>query len=230
MTTPDERAQWISECQGLVQSLAWQMTLRLPVQTDVEDLASYGQIGLTQAANSFDPDRGVKFSTFAYYRIRGAIHDGLTEMLWYRHKPVRGVECDRLANETLADELDSGGESAESTDETVWFRDLTGRLATVFLIGGTMGDGESAIDPEDESSPNPVSVVSRREIGDRLNELIDALPEAGRTLIRAAYFENASLQDAANRLSISRSWASRLHAQTLKQLESALRQTGVDDA
>jgi RNA polymerase sigma factor FliA len=228
MTTPEERAQWIKECQGLVHSLAWQMTLRLPGEIDVEDLASYGQIGLTQAANSFDPDRGVKFSTFAYYRIRGAIHDGLTEMLWYARKPVRGLECDRLANETLSNDQDS--RDALAADETTWFRELAGGLATVFLIGGSVGANESSLEPEDEASQNPISRVSRQEIGNRLNELIDALPEAGRTLIRAAYFENQSLQEAANQLSISRSWASRLHAKTLKQLETALRQSGVDEA
>jgi len=230
MSTPEEKAQWIEGCQNLVHSLAWRMSERLPVRVDVEDLAGYGQIGLAQAANTFDPDRGVKFSTFAYYRIRGAIHDGLTRMLWYRNRSVRELECDRLVNEAMADDLEAEMSGDSGVDETQWFRELAGRVATVFLVGGTTGSGGTQSEPEDLSSSNPISVVSRREIGQRLNELIETLPEDGRTLIQMAYFENTSLQEAADQLGVSRSWASRLHARTLRQLETALRTSGVDSA
>lgn len=227
MTTPDERARWIADCQGLVHSLAWQVARRLPVgiNVDIEDLTGYGQVGLAQAATAFDPDRCVRFSTFAYYRIRGAIHDGLSNMVWYKQVSARGLKCDRMANETLSEAL---AFSSSEADEIGWFRELTGRLATVFLLGGTSGEENDQLEPIDDPASNPISAASRREIGSRLNELIDSLPEDGRTLIRAAYFENTSLKEAASRLGVSRSWASRLHGRTLKELEIGLRQSGVD--
>ena len=77
-----EQQQWIEQCQGLVRSLALQIHRKLPANIDLEDLIAYGQLGLVEAARSFDAGRGCQFSTFAYYRIRGAIYDGAAKMSW----------------------------------------------------------------------------------------------------------------------------------------------------
>ena len=65
-----DRQRLIEECQGLVRSLALQIKTKAPASIELDDLISYGQIGLAEAARDFDPDRGFRFSTFAYYRMR----------------------------------------------------------------------------------------------------------------------------------------------------------------
>ena len=72
-------------------------------------------------------------------------------------------------------------------------------------------------------------VVSEREICSKLHELIDSLPQEAGQLIRAAYFEGLTLQEAGQRLGIGKSWASRLHAKTLQRLGRSLRLMGVAD-
>ena len=81
---------------------------------------------------------------------------------------------------------------------------------------------------EDRAAP-AATIVAEREVGQRLHELVDALPNQTAQLIRTIYFEGATLQEAATRLGISKSWASRLHARTLQQLAASLRKLGAAD-
>ena len=69
--------------QGLVRTIAWRIHCRVPYSVELDDLVAYGQIGLLEALQRFDKDRGMKFATFAWHRIRGAILDGLTKMNWF---------------------------------------------------------------------------------------------------------------------------------------------------
>jgi RNA polymerase sigma factor for flagellar operon FliA len=57
---------------GLVRALAWKIHQKLPRQVDLEDLVGYGTIGLVEAATTFDPSRGLRFTT-AFHRIRGVL-------------------------------------------------------------------------------------------------------------------------------------------------------------
>src|SRR5206468_4279555 len=68
---------------GLVRALAWKIHQKLPRHVELDDLYGYGCVGLAEAARSFDDHRGIEFTTFAYYRIRGAILDGLSKMSWF---------------------------------------------------------------------------------------------------------------------------------------------------
>lgn len=89
------REQLIADYQGLVRSLAWQIHCKLPPQVDLEDLVGYGQIGLIEAAQAFDPSRENQFSTYSYYRIRGAILDGLSKMSWFNRASFNGGEYEQ---------------------------------------------------------------------------------------------------------------------------------------
>ncbi len=73
---PIQTARLIEENQGLVYHLAGKIHRSLPVRYEFDDLVGYGMLGLTEAAQAFSPGHGVKFSTFAFFRIRGAIFDG----------------------------------------------------------------------------------------------------------------------------------------------------------
>src|SRR5262245_45447216 len=80
----DHRSNLIVEYMGLVRALAWRIHQKVPRQVDIEDLVGYGTIGLAEAASTYDQTRGVRFITYAFHRIRGAILDGLSKMSWFR--------------------------------------------------------------------------------------------------------------------------------------------------
>jgi RNA polymerase sigma factor for flagellar operon FliA len=71
-------------------------------------------------------------------------------------------------------------------------------------------------------------MVAGREISEKLRQIVDLLPTAEQQLIRTIYFEGATLQEAADQLGISKSWASRMHAKTLDQLARTLRRMGAE--
>lgn len=72
-----ERDDLITENLNLVYSVAREMKNHLPKVVELEELIADGMVGLTLAAERFDPDRGNRFSTYAAWRIRGMILDGL---------------------------------------------------------------------------------------------------------------------------------------------------------
>lgn len=225
---PDSQ-QLIEECQGLVHSLAGAIHRKVPPNIDLEDLVAYGQLGLVEAARDFDPARGGRFSTYAYYRIRGAIYDGLSKMSWFGRSQYSRLRYEQLGNEVL--KLEGEGETESPGDlagEVRWFRDVTRALALVYLTTQAGPEGKSALASlEDHSEPAAPAVAISREIAQKVRELVDALPPEAATLIRATYFEGSTLQEAGNRLGVSKSWASRLHARALQKLARSLRLEGI---
>ena len=230
MTTVDKtREQMIEDCQGLVRSLAWRIHRNLPEYIDIDDLVSYGQVGLAEAARDFDSTRGTQFSTFAYYRIRGSIYDGLANMTCFGRARHSRLRFEPMANELLQLEQEAQGEPRVE-DEIRWLKNLSSSLAVVYLATcGSDGEEDEQSTPEDHNTPLPSAMAIQQETALKLHQLIDALPKEAGELIRSAYFEGLTLQEAGKRLGVSKAWASRLHAKTLQRLARALRSSGVAD-
>lgn len=223
--------QLIEDSQGLVRSLAAQIHRKTAQKADLEDLIAYGQVGLAEAARDFDPERGNEFSTYAYYRIRGAIYDGLSKMNWFGRTHYQQVRYEQKANEVLksSNEAATPPRTGDEEVDARWFRDLSCNLMVVYLATGSqLNDGRlEAFPVEDQSTPLPPAVVIGRETCQKLNELINTLPANEAKLIRSTYFEGLTLQEAGEKLGISKSWASRLHDRILKKLARSLKLSGM---
>jgi RNA polymerase sigma factor for flagellar operon FliA len=219
----------IAQCQGLVRSIAWKIHRGLPSSVEIDDLVGYGQIGLAEAARDFDPTRTGAFTTYAYYRIRGAIYDGLSKMSWFSRAQYARLRYAQRANEVLASENENAPAADRPVDEDVgWFRNVVGSLAVAYLASSARDEERGEISLVD-SGPLPPSVLIGEEAKRIVNELISALPEQESQLVRAAYFEGLTLQEAGQRLGISKAWASRLHARCLERLGRSLRRLELAD-
>jgi len=223
--SPPTAQHLIEGCQGLVRSLAMRIQKRLSPRVELDDLIADGQVGLLEAARDFDSTRGAKFSTYAYYRIRGAIYDGLSRMSWTEKSRRREIHSAQLANDVLRLENEYAVEGAASTLELdwTWLRNLSGALATIYLATSGEEEDAAAFDPSDDPERGPERTAITREIRERLRQLVDSLPAEAGALIRAVYFEDQTLEEAGRRIGVSKSWASRLHARALGQLARALR-------
>jgi RNA polymerase sigma factor for flagellar operon FliA len=230
-TPTAERQRLMASCQGLVRSIAWKVHQRLPAHVDLEDLVSYGQVGLAEAARDFDADRGGQFTTFAWYRVRGAILDGLSRMRWFNRGDFEGGRYERMANEALAD-ADAGVDPTRGDPgrivarEGAWLKGASSALAVACL--GTWAGGGADGEIVDDEGERPDEILIRREVAARLRQLVDALPSDMATLVRATYFQGRTLTDAAAEVGISKAWASRLHARALGRLAESLQQAGLD--
>ncbi|WP_158222660.1 sigma-70 family RNA polymerase sigma factor [Rhodopirellula sp. MGV] len=236
MSSSEEERQSVSEliaeAQGLVRSLAMRVHRSLPIPMDLDDLIAYGQLGLAEAAQKYDPAEGVRFTTFAYYRVRGAIYDGVSKMNWTSRARLRRARFREMADDVLqsdasatADgESDSPGES-----DAEWLGRMTERLAIVYLASGDENSDTSGVLSEaPDRHEIPSKVVANREMQTTLRRLVEQLPADARRLITSIYFEGFSLTEAAERVGISKSWASRIHAKGLDQLAQSLRRSGND--
>ena len=226
-----ERQQLITSCQGLVRSIAWKIHQRLPAHVDLEDLVSYGQVGLAEAARDFDGGRGGQFSTYAWYRVRGAILDGLSRMRWFNRGDFEAGRYQRMAHEALADADASAGPVGDAATEIdrqgAWLKGVSSALAVACL--GSWSEGGAEAEVADAGLESPDTIVMRREMAVRLRELVAALPADMSALVRITYFEGRTLTEAAAEVGISKAWASRLHSRALGQLALALQAAGLHD-
>lgn len=200
--------------QALVVSLAKEIHKRLPRSITFDDVLSYGQVGLAQAARTFQPQGEAKFSSYAYYRIRGAIYDGISRMNWSSRTEYRKYKAAQMANEAIE-------ASAAQPSDARWLSDSVANLATVYVFSAA--DSEDPIESQlagDGVSPD--KAAENNELREKLRTAIGNLPNEEKQLVNLTYFEGFSLSEAASRLGKSRSWGSRTHARILKTLSTEL--------
>ena len=111
---PVAREELILKYAPLIKYIANRIAARLPVHIDIQDMINSGVLGLMDAIEKFDPDKGVKFETYAEYRVKGAILDSLRAMDWVP-RSVRKVAT--MLENTYADLEKRLGRPA--TDEEV---------------------------------------------------------------------------------------------------------------
>ena len=73
---------FVREHEGFVRSIALRVRAEMDLTCELDDLVSAGFHGLLEAKSRFDATRGVQFSTFAYYRVRGACIDSVRKMAY----------------------------------------------------------------------------------------------------------------------------------------------------
>ncbi len=225
----------MTSCQGLVKTIAWKIHCKLPPNVDLDDLIGYGQVGLAEAARGFDETRGGQFTTYAYYRIRGAILDGLERMKWFNKIDFHSGKYEQMADSVLEPESQAAQANAEHAGESFdaqvnWFSETSSMLAIAYLMSDRGGrDDERNQEIEDAAAVCPGAVIAKRELIERLHTLIDGLPQNMAKLIRASYFGGLTLTEAGKSIGVSKSRASRLHAEALEQLARSLRRAQLVD-
>ncbi|MDQ3805265.1 MAG: sigma-70 family RNA polymerase sigma factor [Acidobacteriota bacterium] len=223
-----ERDALIEQHRSYARALAIKAMQSLPLAVELNDLIGYAEIGLVEAAERYDPRRGVAFPTFAHYRIKGAIHDGLREMGYYSRSATVRVRWVSHANDYLqaaADDEQAAPASASPSvdDEITAAQSLIDALIPVYLISL----GSDAV-PE-VADPHALSMeeIEERELIGIVLGVLRELSEDERQLIDALYFKHASMTELAARMGITKSWISRLHARAIAHLRDLLREKGI---
>ena len=209
----------IEQHQALVVSIASRIHKRVPPFITYDDVLSCGQVGLAQAAQTYQPQPGAKFSTYAYYRITGAIYDGLSRMNWSTRAEYRRYKAMQMANAVI--ETNSEQIEDKQPDNAKWFANTVENLSMVYLFSAS--DPENPIENQLETDDQgPEERAENRELSGKLHEALATLPEDEQQLIQLSYFQGMSLAEAAKQLNKSRSWGSRTHAKIIKSLGNRL--------
>ncbi|MBL8917707.1 MAG: sigma-70 family RNA polymerase sigma factor [Myxococcaceae bacterium] len=214
MPLAESKAQILEKYGAYVRSLAAQVRKQFNSQFEMEELVAWGQVGLLEAAERFDARVGANFLTFAHYRIKGAIYDGLRKMGVLKG----GGAASERANAYLGNLADREGGGGGLEDEVERISSAVTGLAMVF---GTSLDGAEGMGISDDSLP-PDERIQMEQMRRRVRSAIEKLPEKERKLLQGYYFQNKTLEEAGAEIGQSKSWASRLHARAVERLKQLL--------
>jgi len=229
--TPELRQAIIEAYAPLARYVVDRLNLKPGPALEYDDLLGQAVVGLIDAAERFDPSRGIKFETYAYHRIRGAVMDMLRELDWLP-RSVRQRESELTAayqeleerlgraptDEELArklavtvDELDALAhevalQAMQSLDETVTLQDWE---------AGTIGEMVA-----DVSTASPEEALERRAERDLVARGIEALPQAERTVISLYYYEGLTLKEIGKVLGVTESRACQIHGKAVVRLRA----------
>jgi RNA polymerase sigma factor for flagellar operon FliA len=219
----------------LVKFIAGRMASGLPSHVDEGDLISYGLLGLIGAIERFDPEREIKFETFAVARIKGAIIDELRSLDWVprsvrsrardvekAHAKLEGRLQRAPTEEEMAKELgvsveDFQGMLLEIANSSVLALDDLWTFADPEGGGGQISVLDTIRDP---NAVDPESEAQTMDLKNRLADAIESLPERERLVIALYYYESLTLREIGEVLGVTESRVSQLHTKAVLGLRS----------
>jgi RNA polymerase sigma factor for flagellar operon FliA len=222
----------------LVKYVAGRISVNLPPNVELQDLINDGVVGLIDAIEKYDDDRGVKFETYAITRINGAIIDALRALDWVpRAVRQRARELERTHQllETKLGRIPTDDEVAEHLGIPRRELDLliqkirgTSVLSLEEHLPNERGSDISLLDTLRDLKVDVSSSVEAREVRTILGEAVEALAQQERTVIKLYYFEGQTLKEIKAVLGVSESRVSQIHAQAVIHLRAKLRELRLD--
>lgn len=232
---PSARERLILQYSPLVKYVAGRVSVGLPPSVEYADLTSYGLLGLIDAIEKFDVDKGVKFETYAVPRIKGAIIDELRALDWVPRSvrsKVRNVEQAVGELENRLHRTPSEEELAEEMDLDVdQLRRTLAQTSLVSIValdeplsGGDDDDGQTTrVDTiKDEEAVDPQSRLEDVEVRELLSDELETMSERERTLVRLYYFEGMTLAQIGEVLGVTESRVCQIHAKAVLSLRSRM--------
>jgi len=233
---PEAREKLILAYVHLVKYVAGRVAIGLPPNVEFDDLVSYGIIGLVDSIAKFDPERGVKFETYAISRIRGAMIDGLRSVDWVPRSVRRKAKELDMTIARLEGRLGRSPTDEEICEELgLDMDDYCSLLMEVSCTTLTSlddlwsdqtsdsGVGIRYLDlVEGKKENEPEQIVELAETKRLLATAIDALPERERLIIALYYYEGLTLREIGEILDISESRVCQIHSKVIACLRAKL--------
>lgn len=216
----------------MVRFLARRIHRRLPPNVQMDDLFSAGLVGLMEAYAKFDPAKKIKFASYAYCRVRGAMLDSLRALDWAPRELRHKERVVREAIRMLADYLGRTPSDDEVAVHLTMCLDAYHRLLSDLdrltirpfnPLRDDDSDEEEVTYPSDMQEDDSLSYCIREETKARLIDAIDDLPERERLIATLHYYAEMTMREIAVALGISESRISQLHSKAVAHLRSALR-------
>ena len=228
----DDRSQLIRDNMPLVELVVQRMIPQVPSFMTKEDMISAAMVGLVDAANKFDATKGVKFKTFAEYRVRGAILDEMRKLDWFS-RSMRDKQ-NQLTQTMLRlerqfgrspEEEEMASELGLSMDE---YHDLLAEVSHLGCVSlhetlDHSEEGRSFLDNlEDMAGPDIGEALEKEEMTRIMAEILEELSEKERMVVALYYYEELTQKEIAEVLSVSEGRVSQLHSQALLKLRVKL--------
>jgi RNA polymerase sigma factor for flagellar operon FliA len=217
----DARDRLVLQYSPLVKYVAGRVRSGLPSSVDQADLVSDGVIGLMDAIDKFDPERGLQFQTYAVSRIRGAIVDGLRASDWVPRsvrEKIRDIEAAQVKLERDLGRTPTDSEVAAELGMSVGeLRKVYGQTAHT-----SVASFETALD--DEETPRATTDLpgADDDIPAGFLAAVRELPERDQIVVALYYWERLTLAEIGQVLGVSESRVSQLHSRAALALRRKL--------
>lgn len=216
----------------LVKYIASRVIIGKTKYIEYEDLVSYGIVGLMDAINKFDEERGMKFSTYASIRIRGSMIDELR-----KNSPISKGAMDKLnrynqAVETLQKEFGREPTASEISEKLnisiksmIEIENYINYISVVSLENLIFSDDDDI--PimgtiEDDKSPSPEKILEEKEELEYLTRALQLLNEKDNLILTLYYYEGLTLKKIGHILNVSESRVCQLHSRAILHLRKAM--------
>lgn len=228
----DIKEQIVTKYIPLVKYIASRVIIGKSKHIEFEDLVSYGMIGLMDAINKFDDNRGMKFSTYASIRIKGAMIDELR-----KNSPISKGAMDKLNkyNEALENlqkrllreptDIEIAKELGMTLAEVSEIENYINYISVVSLEDLVFSEDDDM--PlmgtiEDEKSPSPEKTLEEKEELEYLSKAMENLNEKDKTVLSLYYYEGLTLKEIGKVLEVSESRVCQLHSRAIAHLRKEL--------
>lgn len=230
---PKPKEEIILKYAPLIKYIANRIATRLPMHIDIQDLINSGVLGLMDAIEKFDPDKGVKFETYAEYRVKGAILDSLRAMDWVP-RSVRKIAT--ILENTYADLEKRLGRPA--TDEEVAKSMNVGVERLHKIVNRVSNISIISLEHDPKSSTSKHSLLDRlmhegdttafdkldiEELRDILSDNIEGLPEKEKLVVSLYYYNELTMKEIGKILKLTESRVSQIHTKAVLRLRGKLR-------
>lgn len=231
---PRIRDMFVKQYAPLVKYVAGKVAMGMPHNVEFDDLVGFGVFGLFDAIKKFDPDKHVKFKTYAVTRIRGAIFDELRSIDWVPRSVRQKTREIEDSIHRLESSLGRAASDQEIADEmrmtTKEFQKTMMKISGTSILSlndvwytGDDSDKVSIVDSiESPSSLNPDIIVEKDEIKRVIIQAITELPEKEKKVLVLYYYEDLTLKEIGKILEVTESRISQLHTKAIMRLRSKL--------
>lgn len=237
----DERNALILRELPQVHYIAARIRERLPQHVDIEDLVNAGVVGLIEACAKYDSTRSAGFTTFAKFRIRGAILDSLRSVDWGSRslrRRSRAITATTSKLTAMLGRMPLQEEIAEDLNVTI--ADLHATLTEIdglCVVGQQTersedgGEGYDLIESaESREGENPFDLCLKAEMREHLVEALQMLSSREQMILALYYQEELTMREIAEVLDIGTSRVSQILSATLIKLRAALQHLQGRDA
>jgi RNA polymerase sigma factor for flagellar operon FliA len=230
----EARNELVRHYAGLVTYVATRVGADLPSSVDYSDLIQSGVFGLMEAMERFEPERGLKFETYAVARIRGAMIDEMRALDWVPQsvrKKARDVtaateRCHVVLNrrpttKELCEELDVNPAELHHIRAQIGRTHMSAldELLSIQVGGESVSLADTLVDPDEES---PGDALEEAELHDALRGALADLTERSRAVLIHSYFDGLTLGQIGQILGVSESRVFQLRSRAIAQVRSNL--------
>lgn len=228
-----EKEELIKSYLPLVKRVVHRLSGRLPKDVDIREMLNSGIIGLVDALEKYDPRHETNFSTYAQFRIRGAILDSFRSQDWLprslrfkSHKIEQAYQRieQRLGRPATDEEV--AGELAISMDDLQKLLSEVGSIVMLSFEELGFGHGEERFQADEVlagKSTDPLNKLLGGEKVGLIARALDRLPEKERLVISLYFYEELNLKEIGEILGVTESRASQIRSRALIRLKNYLK-------